>query len=155
MTELPCLRLSFRWKPKPSLRSHVQSRPQACAVVLCGLLGSVDTVNVNVSRSRSSQSDDSTGIESVGGVSPILAGFCTVNTNNLHMQAPGFLTFPFGFSFHWSFFLVSAAHGLDEEQVQIQSMALRFAKEEMAPFMLKWDQEVRSAVTTVFCISSL
>ena len=34
--------------------------------------------------------------------------------------------------------------GLSEEQRQIQDVAVNFAKNEMAPHMAKWDQEVKS-----------
>ena len=39
-------------------------------------------------------------------------------------------------------YCVKASLGLSDDQQQMQEMAVRFAQEEMAPHMAKWDQEV-------------
>ncbi|XP_055349304.1 isobutyryl-CoA dehydrogenase, mitochondrial-like [Paramacrobiotus metropolitanus] len=44
---------------------------------------------------------------------------------------------------------INPANGLDEMQTQIQETALKFAKEEMAPYMLKWDEEEYFPVETL------
>lgn len=44
----------------------------------------------------------------------------------------------------------SASIGLTDEQKQMQSVALDFAKQEMLPNMAKWDIEVNN-IQCVFC----
>ena len=46
-------------------------------------------------------------------------------------------------------FKFSAAAGLTEEQQSFQTVALEFAKQEMAPRMREWDEEVRLTQTLV------
>ncbi|XP_012941253.1 isobutyryl-CoA dehydrogenase, mitochondrial [Aplysia californica] len=50
---------------------------------------------------------------------------------------------------------IDMSHGLNEEQVQIQQMALDFAKNEMAPNMQKWDEEEIFPVETMRKAASL
>ncbi|OQV21708.1 Isobutyryl-CoA dehydrogenase, mitochondrial [Hypsibius exemplaris] len=54
-----------------------------------------------------------------------------------------------GWKFTSRAFSVNAALGLSEEQQQIQDVALRFAKEEMAPNMERWDREELFPVETL------
>ena len=45
---------------------------------------------------------------------------------------------------HECLFLILASSNLTEEQHQIQELARDFAKNELAPNMMTWDEEVRS-----------
>ena len=56
--------------------------------------------------------------------------------------------------FTYSFF--SHAHiasgGLSAEQQQFQQLALEFAKQELAPHMKQWDEDVKLYHTQIYCI---
>ena len=48
-----------------------------------------------------------------------------------------------------------ASGGLSAEQQQFQQLALEFAKQELAPHMKQWDEDVSCCTTHKFVISAL
>lgn len=47
---------------------------------------------------------------------------------------------------------LTVSHGLDDEQKEIQSLALDFAQREMAPNMELWDREVSDLFNLVVLV---
>ena len=47
---------------------------------------------------------------------------------------------------HLSTSVLTASHGLTEEQKEFQKVAFDFAANEMAPHMAEWDQKVRTSL---------
>lgn len=52
-------------------------------------------------------------------------------------------------------FLLTAAHGLSEEQKEFQKVAFDFAANEMAPFMAEWDQKVHWRNALSYTVTNL
>ena len=50
-----------------------------------------------------------------------------------------------------SFKLFIAGYGLSSEQKQLQSEAIKFARQEMAPNMIQWDEKVHKSEERVCC----
>lgn len=61
--------------------------------------------------------------------------------NTVHVSVHGYILFhPFVLCVLFS--LLTAAHGLTDEQKEFQKVAFDFAANEMAPHMAEWDQKV-------------
>ena len=69
----------------------------------------------------------------------------------LHNSAPPSFSLP-----PWNFFSRTharvASRGLNEEQQQFQQLALEFAKQELAPYMKQWDEDVSSTINKCMAV---